>query len=77
MNSVYGDKGGAIVTYLIKATDTSGRLELHRDTRAGAVKKASELVADGCWDIDVLDDDGRSILVGELPEQTAGILESQ
>lgn len=65
------------MTYLIKATDTSGVLELHRDTRAGAVKKASELAADGCWDIDVFDDDGHSVLTKELTGRAAGILEAQ
>lgn len=53
------------MTYLIKATDTSGVIHLHRDTRAGAVKKASELLSDGCWDVEVRDPENQLLPIGQ------------
>lgn len=48
-----------VVNYLVSATDTSGRINLSRDTAAAAMKKACELVADGCWDVKITCPDGR------------------
>jgi hypothetical protein len=48
------------VPYLIKAVDTSGAVSLHRDTAAAALKKAGELLADGCWDVEIVGPDGHS-----------------
>jgi hypothetical protein len=44
--------------YRVKGTDTSGTLSLRRDTAEGAQKKAAELTADGCWDVQIEAPDG-------------------
>lgn len=54
------------MTFHINAVDTSGALSLHRETAASAAKKATELVADGCWDVEVIAPDGRSYPVTAL-----------
>lgn len=41
------------MTYCIKAVDTSGYVTLHRESVPSAVKKASELMSDGCWDVEI------------------------
>ncbi|PYF00190.1 hypothetical protein BJ122_12749 [Rhodopseudomonas faecalis] len=48
------------MTFHINAIDTSGALSLHRETVAAAIKKANELLADGCWDVEIITPDGRS-----------------
>jgi hypothetical protein len=48
------------VPYLIKAVDTSGAIALRRDTPQAALKKARELLADGCLDIEIVGPDGHS-----------------
>jgi hypothetical protein len=47
------------MSFVIQGTDTSGSVSLRRDTTAAAVKKASELIADGCWDVQITTPDGR------------------
>jgi hypothetical protein len=42
----------------ITGHDTAGSITLHRDTVPAAIKKAIELVADGCWNVQVLTPDG-------------------
>ena len=37
--------------YHIKGLDTAGQVVLHRETVPAAIKKAAELLADGCWDV--------------------------
>ena len=44
--------------YLVQGTDTSGNVSLRRDSAAAAAKKASELIADGCWDVQITAPDG-------------------
>jgi hypothetical protein len=44
----------------INAVDTSGALSLHRENAAAAIKKANELLADGCWDVEIIAPDGRA-----------------
>jgi len=39
--------------YFIKALDTSGRVTLRRESVPAAVKKASELISDGCWNVEI------------------------
>jgi hypothetical protein len=48
------------MSFLIQGTDTSGSVSLRRDTTAAAVKKAQELIADGCWDVQITTPDGRA-----------------
>lgn len=45
--------------FVIKGTDTSGNIELRRDTPASTLKKAKELSGDGCWDVSITAPDGR------------------
>lgn len=45
--------------FLVTGTDTSGRIILRRETAAAALKKAAELVEDGCRDIAITTPDGR------------------
>ncbi|MBR0901114.1 hypothetical protein [Bradyrhizobium liaoningense] len=43
----------------INGLDTAGVVSLKRLSLAAAVKKARELVDDGCWDVQVVDPNGR------------------
>ena len=47
------------MNFLVSATDTAGRINLSRDTAAAALKKARELLYDGCWDVKIYCPDGR------------------
>lgn len=57
--------------FLINATDTSGQLSLRRDSAEGAVKKASELIAEACWDVRITAPDGREYAAGEFERLAA------
>ena len=48
-----------LVNFLVSATDSSGRINLSRSTAAAALKKAYELISDGCWDVKIYCPDGR------------------
>ena len=43
----------------INGFDTAGVVSLKRASLAAALKKAKELVEDGCWDVQVVDPNGR------------------
>lgn len=43
----------------INGFDTAGVVSLKRLSLAAARKKAKELVADGCWDVQVVEPGGR------------------
>jgi hypothetical protein len=43
----------------ISGFDTAGVVSLKRSSLAAALKKARELVADGCWDVRITDPLGR------------------
>jgi len=47
------------MSYIITGTDSAGALSLKRESAAAAVKKALELMADGCRDVSITDPDGR------------------
>jgi hypothetical protein len=47
------------MSYLVTGTDSAGALSLKRDSAAAAIKKALELMADGCRDVSVTAPDGR------------------
>lgn len=53
----------------IKGFDTAGVVSLKRESLAAALKKARELVQDGCWDVQVVDPAGR--IYPPLEEQAA------
>ena len=43
----------------ISGFDTAGVVSLKRLSLAAALKKARELVEDGCWDVQIVDPTGR------------------
>ncbi|MBN8981756.1 MAG: hypothetical protein J0I29_10860 [Rhizobiales bacterium] len=45
--------------FVINAIDTSGSVTLKRLSFAAALKKARELLEDQCWDVQIIDPDGR------------------
>ena len=47
------------MSYIITGTDSAGALSLKRDSAAAAIKKAVELMADGCRDVFITDPNGR------------------
>jgi hypothetical protein len=50
---------GNFISYMITGTDSAGALSLKRDSAAAAIKKAVELMGDGCRDVCVTCPDGR------------------
>ncbi|WP_218274374.1 hypothetical protein, partial [Pseudomonas sp. FW215-R2] len=54
-----------VAVFVIKGTDTSGHIELKRETPASTLKKARELTGDGCWDVSITTPDGH---VYQAPE---------
>jgi hypothetical protein len=49
--------------------DTSGSVKLKRFSFPAALKKARELTEDGCWDVQIVDPDGK--IYTSLDEQVA------
>jgi hypothetical protein len=47
------------MSYIITGTDSAGALSLKRDSAPAAIKKALELVREGCRDVSVAAPDGR------------------
>ncbi len=47
------------MSYIITGTDSAGALSLKRVSAAAAVKKALELMGDGCRDVSIAAPDGR------------------
>jgi hypothetical protein len=47
------------MSYIITGTDSAGALCLKRASAAAAIKKAVELMRDGCRDVCITDPDGR------------------
>jgi hypothetical protein len=45
--------------YIITATDSAGALSLKPGSAAAAIKKAIELLGDGCRDVCITDPEGR------------------
>ena len=56
---------------MIHGTDTSGSVSLRRDTPSAALKKASELIADGCWDVQITTPDGQVYAETEFDRLTS------
>ena len=50
--------GESRMMFFINAHDTAGSLTLHRDTVPAAIKKADELISDGCWNVEIVTPDG-------------------
>jgi hypothetical protein len=50
---------GGNFMFEIRSLDTSGSVILKRMSFEAALKKARELIDDGCWDVHIVDPDGR------------------
>jgi hypothetical protein len=48
------------MSYIITGADSAGALSLKRDSAAAAIKKALELLRDGCRDVSITAPDGRT-----------------
>ena len=44
--------------FLITAQDTAGNVTLNRGSVPAALKKATELISDGCWNVEIVTPDG-------------------
>ena len=53
----------------INGFDTSGSVKLKRFSFPAALKKARELTEDGCWDVQIIDPNGK--IYTSLDEQVA------
>jgi hypothetical protein len=47
------------MSYIVTGTNSVGALSLKRDSAAAAIKKALELMGDGCRDVSIVAPDGR------------------
>lgn len=54
--------------FYINALDTSGAVTLSRDSVPAAIKKAVELVSDGCLNVEILTPDGATYRPGEFEQ---------
>ena len=64
------------MVFFITALDTSGSVTLRRETVVAAMKKATELISDGCWSVEVIMPDGAIYNAGEfeqLKERVGGM----
>ena len=52
--------------FVVSALDTSGSVILQRDSVPAAMKKAAELISDGCWDVEIITPDGAAYHPDEL-----------
>ena len=54
--------------FYITALDTSGTVTLHRDSVPAAIKKANELIFDGCLNVEIIMPDGAAYHPGEFAQ---------
>ena len=54
--------------FLITALDTAGNVTLNRESVPAALKKAAELISDGCWNVEIVTPDG-----GEFDQLSARV----
>jgi hypothetical protein len=54
--------------FYITALDTSGTVTLHRDSVLAAIKKASELISDGCLNVEIITPGGAAYRAGEFEQ---------
>jgi hypothetical protein len=59
--------------FIITGKNATGVVSLERDTAAGAVKKAAELMADGHTDVQVTGPDGRVYGDADFPQLHAAV----
>ena len=56
--------------FLITAQDTAGSVTLNRESAPAALKKAAELISDGCWDVEIVTPEGTTYHSGEFDQLT-------
>lgn len=66
-------KRGPPMVFLINALDTSGTVTLRRESALAALKKAAELISDGCWNVEVVTPDGATYNAGEFDQLKARV----
>jgi hypothetical protein len=54
--------------FFITALDTSGVVKLHRDSVPAAMKKARELLSDGCLNVEIVAPDGATYNPGQFEQ---------
>ena len=54
--------------FYITALDSSGSVTLHRDSVPAAIKKAGELILDGCLNVEIIMPDGATYHPGEFEQ---------
>jgi hypothetical protein len=54
--------------FLITAQDTAGNVTLNRGSVPAALKKATELISDGCWNVAIVTPDGAVYQPGEFDQ---------
>jgi len=54
--------------FLITAQDTAGSVTLNQASVPAALKKASELISDGCWNVEIVTPDGATYQPGEFDQ---------
>ena len=54
--------------FLIHAQDTAGNVTLNRTSVPGALKKAGELISEGCWNVEIVAPDGATYQSGEFEQ---------
>jgi hypothetical protein len=63
--------GQNFMSYLITGTDSAGAVSLKRDSVAAAIKKAVELMGDGCREVSITDPNGRTYSQAEFDQLRA------
>ena len=66
-------EGGGVVKFYITAHDTSGIVRLQRDSVPAAIKKAFELISDGCLNVEIVLLDGTAYDPSEFEQLTERI----
>src|SRR3954464_12776347 len=61
-------RGDDSMRFLINAQDTAGNVTLNRATVPAALKKAGELISDGCWNVEIVTPDGATYQPGEFDQ---------
>ena len=57
--------------FLINAQDTAGNVTLNRTSVPAALKKAGELISDGCWNVEIVTPDGATYHADEFDQLSA------
>ena len=56
------------MNFYIQGLNTSGSVTQHRDSVPAAIKKATELISDGCLNVEIITPDGTAYHAGEFDQ---------